>query len=576
MMRKILHQILPELLQNYYGRKFPDFNIDISNDKNWDLVLNIALQNAKLFNQAPLTMANEIKTLIQNNSELSEYFTQVEIKAPGFILLKINSDRLVDWLVNTPTNWGNGEFYQGKKILIEFAQPNTHKPLHIGHLRNICLGESLARILESQNGQVFRANYQGDIGPHVAKCLWALQKYPEDMPSEPRQRALLLGKKYAEGTKLSDGRKATETVEAIPANPQNQAEVQVINRAIYDHSDPQLEQIYQITRQYCLDYLEEVYQQWGTHFDHLFFESEVWEIGKKLVNEHFSLFQESQGAIIFNGEEFGLTPRVFITSNGTPTYETKELGLALLEKQEFPADLFVHIVANEQNDYFRTVFQVMALIWPELDGKKKHISYGLVKLPTGKMGSRTGDAIGAEELVQTLIQEIEVVMKDRELEPQLKKEIIPNIARGAIKFMMLHTQAKNDIIFDLQKATRLDGDSGPYLQYAYTRLLSIQNKVARPEISPDFALFNDKDWYLVRQLQNLPYIVERCAKEFTTHHLSHYLLGICADFSSWYAENSVQNAEAGLKAARLHLVESMRITLQNGLNLLGIPLVSKM
>nr|HPO05604.1 arginine--tRNA ligase [Candidatus Gracilibacteria bacterium] len=235
MMRKILHQILPELLQNYYGRKFPDFNIDISNDKNWDLVLNIALQNAKLFNQAPLTMANEIKTLIQNNSELSEYFTQVEIKAPGFILLKINSDRLVDWLVNTPTNWGNGEFYQGKKILIEFAQPNTHKPLHIGHLRNICLGESLARILESQNGQVFRANYQGDIGPHVAKCLWALQKYPEDMPSEPRQRALLLGKKYAEGTKLSDGRKATETVEAIPANPQNQAEVQVINRAIYDH-----------------------------------------------------------------------------------------------------------------------------------------------------------------------------------------------------------------------------------------------------------------------------------------------------------------------------------------------------
>ncbi len=568
-MRQKIQKLVLNALKNLYGIE-KDILVDIPKDESADYSVNTALQCSKELGKNSKDIAQEILKEIKDNDE----FEKIEIAEPGFIYFTLKKESLIDLMLNSKESWRNEDLLKGQKIMVEFAHPNTHKAFHIGHLRNICLGESLVRLLESQEGEIFRANYQGDIGPHVAKCLWALKQEKKEIiekisKSSPQEKAEFLGKMYAKGGSTYEKDEASKS------------EILKINKIIYEENDESIINLYKISRQWSLDYFDFIYERLGTKkFDRLFFESEVWESGKEIVEKNTGkVFKESNGAVVFEGEDFGLHTRVFISSEGNPTYEAKEMGLAVLQKETFDYDKNIHVVANEQATYFKVVIEAMYQIFPELKGRQEHLSYGMVKLTSGKMSSRTGDVITAEWLIDEAKAKILKILEDRGLTKEEKEDIADKVAIGAIKFTMLHTMAKNDIAFDLEKAVRLDGDSGPYLQYAHARICSILSKTG--EIGEcflqDFDEFNEYDWKLLKKIQYFPYHVSRSAKEMSPHHLTHYLLKLVSEFSSWYSKNSVQNAESdSLKIARIELLKFLRTTLKKALYLLGIEAPEKM
>ncbi|MBT4937445.1 arginine--tRNA ligase [Candidatus Peregrinibacteria bacterium] len=602
-MRKHIEETVSTALKKLYSIE-KEILIDIPKDTA-DYSVNTALQCAKELGKSPKEIAKSLVEEINKNPKVLP-FEKIEVAGPGFIYLTLSKQSLSEMVRNisshknnTDNYWGKSESMKSEKIMIEFACPNTHKAFHIGHLRNICLGESLIRIIESQGAEIFRSNYQGDIGMHVAKCLYGLKveglKFKVQTNKTPEEKAKFLGQVYAiGGTAYEEDEKAKKEIHEINkklyeisachsrtgqastgsgGNPPSKT-----RNIQYSDDNQKLIEIYQETRNWSLEYFDVIYKRLGVHFDKFFFESETWKNGKEIVEKNIGkVFQESNGAIIFPGEDHGLHTRVFISSEGNPTYEAKDIGLAALQQKTFNFDTNIHIVANEQAEYFKVLFESMSQLWKGMKEKQKHLSYGMVKLTTGKMSSRTGDVITAEWLIDEAKEKICKILKDRDFSDKEREDVSEIIAIGAIKFMMLHTQAKNDIAFDLEKAVKLDGDSGPYIQYAHARICSILRKCKESTDKITMQSFNEADWSLIKNIQHFPYFVSRCAHDMSPHHLTHYLLKLVAEFSSWYSNNSVLNAETEkLKEGRILLLKSLQTTIKNGLDLLGIKAPEKM
>lgn len=587
-MREYIQTIIQKSIKNLYDIE-KIIHIDIPKNSTADYSSNIALQCSKELQKKPQDIAENII----KNIDSQEIFEKIEVIQPGFIyftLTKVSHIHILqnilkasEYLENKKEFWGSSQVLKNKKIMIEFACPNTHKAFHIGHLRNICLGESLIRIQESQGASIFRSNYQGDIGMHVAKCMYGIQESQELFQKtetlSAQDKAKFLGQAYANGA------------QAYEKKDEAKKNIHIINKELYTQTNQKLMQMHIQSRNWSLEYFEEIYKRLNTHFDTLFFESQTWKIGKDLIEKNIgTVFVESNGAIVFEGENYGLHTRVFISSEGNPTYETKDIGLAYLQQKAFNFDTNIHLVGNEQSEYFKVLFQVMDLIWPGMKKQQEHLSYGMVRLTSGKMSSRTGDVITAEWLINEAKTKVHEIFNTRNTDKNNKQkieeqeEISEIVALGAIKFTMLHTQAKNDITFDLNESVRFDGDSGPYIQYAYTRILSILEKSSQdnhsfqdiPE-SQYIEFFEEDDWKLLQYMQYFPYMVTRSSEDRTPHHLTHYLLKLVAKFSSWYSKNSVLHAHSEkLKQSRIILLCALKITVKNGLYLLGIKTPTKM
>lgn len=569
-----------------------------------DYATNIAMQLSKQLGKNPREVAETIIAALKKVKGASKIIDGTpEIAGPGFINIRVKKNVLMEAIeeaVRQGDKFGHSDALGGQRIMLEFAHPNTHKAFHIGHLRNICLGESLVRLLESQGAHVFRANYQGDIGPHVAKCLWGMmnmpqaeglgpvqdvasaRKFEKEVLTTPQKKVTYLGMAYAFGGKAyeadKDGSKGVQTA------------VKEINKKIYD-KDPSIVPLWEITRKWSLDYFDYTYARLDSHFDHLFFESQMYERGAEIVKKHLKggkgkdIFEKSDGAIVFKGEPYGLHTRVFLTAEGNATYEGKEMANIETQYALWNFDKIVHIVANEQSGYFKVVFKAIELIEPKLEGKQFHVDYGMVNLSSGKMSSRTGDVITADSLIDEAKARVwEVVFTNNaigksEFSEEEAKETIEKIAIAAVKFTMLYSDAKRDIAFDMEQALNLTGDTGPYLLYGYTRVNSILKMfVDSKEYEPDYSTFNDLDWTLVKQLLRFEEEVAKSAEELTTHNTAHYLVELVSIFSRWYENNRVfsDNVERPLRWARINLLKAVRNVLANGLYLLGIETVEKM
>src|SRR3989338_4297148 len=299
-------------------------------------------------------------------------------------------------------------FYLSKeffKEMVEHTQPNPFKAFHVGHLMNNTIGESIARVIIANGAGVKTASYHGDVGMHVAKALWK-----DD---------------YVLGAR------------AFEEDPSAKAEIQEINKKIYEKSDLEINSRYEAGKKKSLQEFEKIYNRLGSKFDYNFFESETAAIGKEIVSKNIGkVFEESEGAVIFKGEKFGLHTRVFLNSDGLPTYEAKEVGLAKIKKDKYPFDQSITVTGNEQDAFFNVVEIAVGEVFPELKGKLIHLSHGMLRLPTGKMSSRTGNVITAE----SLIEDVKKKVKGDEA-----------VAIGAIKYMILRQVIGNDIVFDIDK-----------------------------------------------------------------------------------------------------------------------------
>src|SRR3989338_11169142 len=513
--------------------------------KNGDYSSGVALQFAKQAGTAPRALAEKIVAALGTIDGIAK----IEVAGAGFINFYLTPSALAEAVETARREdmWGSGSLNAGKKIMVEYTDPNPFKEFHIGHLMSNAIGESIARLLQFSGAEVRRANYQGDVGPHVAKAIWGKMKNPE----------LSWGDAYAAG--VSD-------------YEQHKEEIDIINQKVYDKSDPELNTLYDAGREKSLAHFEEIYKILGTKFDNYFFESATAPKGVEIVRAHPDVFVRSDGAIVYKGEQDGLHTRVFLTSKGLPTYETKELGLGELKAETWDFDTSITITAHDQSDYFEVVLAAMKKVMPKVASKMQHISHGMMRFADGKMSSRTGNVITGESLLLDLTEAAKVRATESRADDPAK--LAEAVAVAAIKYQILKQASGKDIIFDRERALSLEGDSGPYLQYAHARAQQIVEKakeqgvVAKTDggIEP-----ND----LTRLLHRFPEAVEYAAAHREPHLLTNYLLEFVALFNSWYAQVQVLDGSTS-SPHKVAFVDAVRRTLKNGLWILGIPAPERM
>lgn len=555
-----INEIIRNLVTSALGNAEGDFVVEHPADLlKGDYSTNAALVFAKILKKNPVELSKEIVEKI--SLKLPPEISKVETAGPGFINFYLSQeffDMSVKEIAEKGKEFGSSGILAGKKYFVEYTQPNPFKDFHIGHMMNNTIGEALARIFEKGGAEVKRATYHGDVGIHVAKTIYGLQK--ENMEVSVAS----MGKAYPLGNT------------AYEEDEQAKKEITDLNKKIYEKSDAVINVLYEQGRKVSLAYFETMYARLGSDFDFHFYESEAGKIGKEIVESFIGpVFEKSQGAVIFHGEDYGLHTRVFLNAEGLPTYEAKEVGLAKIKKEIFPYDLSLTVTANEQDDFFRVVEVAIGKVFPGLEGKLKHLSHGVLKLTTGKMSSRTGGVISAESFIDEVRESILNKMNEseRNIPEGEKSSIAEMIAIGAIKYWILRQSIGKDIIFDKEKALSLEGDSGPYLQYAHTRALSVLRKAKDAGIEADTTVEQND---LARKLYRLPEVIEESLSLQAPQQLVTYLTDLASTFNNFYAHNQIVVANDPLSGKRVALVSAFATVMKNGLETLGIGAPERM
>ncbi|MCR4328942.1 MAG: arginine--tRNA ligase [Candidatus Roizmanbacteria bacterium] len=572
-MESLLTQLLKQVIDKEYHEKI-QVMYPIRFEYG-DFSSNIALQLAKAYKKSPLEVANDLRDKLLKLSHKD--IDRIEVVNPGYINFYFVTDvygRELKRIATEKDSYGTNAHYKDKRIMVEYGHPNPFKVMHIGHLRNFCIGESLTRLFEKAGAHVIRTNYQGDVGMHVAKTVWAIQNtiknselIVENLEKKSiDERVAFLGKSYAEGAT------AFEKDENI------KQEIQAVNGAIYNKSDKVVLNIWQTGVRWSLEKFHEIYKRLGTHFDREYMESETIEKAYKTVEEAIKkgILTKSKGAVIFDGTPYGLDTRVFLNSQGFLTYEGKELGLAQMEFSDFGhLDRCIHNVAVEQVSFFAVTFKVEELLDSALfKGKQYHNAYEFVGLKKGKMSSRTGKVITAESILNEAHEKIRTIVGENKM--SLTEKDIDTIAIGAVKYSYLKMSPFKYLAFDLDESLSFSGDSGPYVQYTYARAKSVLKKfkIKNEKVKIEENLsqtFNTQETALVRQLMKFPDVVARSAREYSPHFIATYLNDCAQLFNTFYNVCPIRGSKM-----RLDITEATAQVLKNGLYVLGIETLERM
>lgn len=536
---------------------------------------------AKIIKKNPNEIAAQIKNIL--DVEKNIWINHIVLKG-AFLNIFTNQTEVAKTLLPQLLNGHGFNILKSNlehnktKVMIEFSQPNTHKEFHVGHGRNVCLGDSICRLFTYNGYQVIAANYIGDEGTHIAKCLWGIDHYPHPLEIEKTEnKAEWLGQRYVEANN-----KLIEASENDKA--QINSEISKILKEIENKSGKYFE-TWKKTRQYCLDDFNKIYKWLDIHFDHFFYESEVSEASQTIVQEYIEkgLFKEDQGAIGFDMQDKKLGFFMARKSDGTTLYITKDLALAKVKFNDFDIDRSIYVVGNEQNFHFKQLFYALEKMgFPQAE-KCYHLSYGMVVRPDGKMSSRAGNSFTFLQLIHLVMAEINTYLEKYETKwtVEEKNDIAHKLAVGAIKYGMLQADPHKEIIFDPKEWVSFEGNSGPYLMYSYARTQSILEKSFELGLTNSFEhldlLTHDSERDLMRHLYDFNQVAINACENYRPSTLANHLFFTCKAYNRFYTEVSVLKAEnKDLRSARLSLLQGFSETLKTGLYLLGITPPSKM
>lgn len=553
---KELREKLKNLIKNLYGLDFvPDVtpspdNIDA------DFSTNAPLKLAKDLRRRPFEIAEELKEKALEEEDLKNL--NPTVSQPGFLNFMLPDEylgaKIADFNTNFAKNISSDE-YSGKTVICEFSDPNPFKVLHVGHLYTSIVGDSISRLYEYAGAKVIRANFGGDVGLHVAKTLYVLaKKNPDDLTIED------IAKCYVEGTAEYE------------ENETAKAEIDKLNKEIYrvnseDKHDTDLAKLYWRGRELSYDYFKDFYARIGLKFDKYYPESTVAGLGLKTVKEQLEkgVYEISNGAVIFNGEKYGLHTRVFINNAGVPTYEAKDVGLIFTKWDDYHFDKSIVITGNEQLDYMKVVLKSIEQYAPELVARTAHLTHGLVKLPGNvKMSSRKGNFLKAVDVLD-LVKDALKSEYDSEDE---------TIALSATKYAFLKYKMGGQIIFDPKESVKMTGNSGPYLLYSAVRAKKILDKVSGVESATEIKTLESAEKILAKKLLLYKDALEEAVAEMAPHRLATYLYETAQDFSRFYEACPVAGSDKA--AERKTLVELYLAVMTHGLDILGITIPEAM
>ncbi len=522
-----------------------------------DYSTNVALMLAGSTGQSPREVAERIAASLRER--LKETAESVEVAGPGFINLRLHDRSLLADCIRTPA-----KMRQGQKVVAEYSDPNPFKVLHAGHLYTTIVGDSIARLLEAAGAEVHRLNYGGDVGLHVGKTMWAVLRelggeYPDKLEGVTGDKRLeWLSRCYIEGNK------------AYEDDGQAKSEIAALNKRVYDlhaQNDTQssFAKVYWTCRDWSYEGFKGMYEKLAIiPFERYIAESEVTGAGVELVEKGLDdgVLTHSEGAVIADGSiGEDLHARVFLTSAGLPTYEAKELGLAALKWRDYHFDESVIITANDIVEYMRVVLGVLDHFYPDVVRRSRHLTHGTVKLPGGtKMSSRHGNILQADDILEAA---------DR-ANRALTGTNSPETVLGAVKYAFLKSRLGGDIIYDPDQAVAIEGNSGPYIQYAHARARSIVRRAKHTAKALDIVdKLESDERSLVRKMGEYAETVERATDELMPHHICTYLYELAQTFNHFYEHNRVLGDAR--ENIRLALVLHYADTLKSGMKLLGVP-----
>ncbi len=525
--------------------------LSIPEEQFGDYATNVAMQLAGKVGQSPRDIAQTIV------SELSHpYIAATDVAGPGFINISLTNEALFasadEGLIETDL--------QGKTVVIETNNPNPFKAMHVGHGYNAIAADTISRLVEAGGATVHRVSYHGDVGAHVGKSMYSILRYIdgdiEKLHTIPKEeRNTFMSRMYAEGAQAY---KEDETAKQ---------EIDQLAEQSFVLDDELYKQVYEICKSWSFEQIDELVNRLGNlPVDKRYLESQADELGVQIVRDNVGdVFIESDGALVFPGEQYGIFDNAFVSSRGRGLYGARDLGLMQLKQRDFSPDESIIVTAHEQKDYFRGVIKAAELCFSDNATRTVNIPTGSITLKGGKMSSRSGDVIE----VQALFDQMEVALKQQD--STTSNEVI----RGAIRYQFLKHRVSSDIVFDINESISTVGNSGPYLQYAHCRARSILDKAATGEEDVDLAIeLTADERSLLRKLSQYQQTAVQSIDDLSPHIICTYLYELAQNYNRFYEHNRVLGDER--EALRLSLVRRYSDTLKHGLELLGIPAPERM
>ncbi|MFA6688431.1 MAG: arginine--tRNA ligase [Sphaerochaetaceae bacterium] len=533
---------------------------------------------AKALKAAPPKIAADIKARIE---ALSDRPAGQLLLAGPYLNVKIDVAALAADLSreirSEGPSYGCNEAKRGMKVMVEFSCPNTNKPLHLGHMRNDSLGESVSAILRANGAEVRKVNLVNNRGVHICKSMLAYEKFGngETPESSGLKGDHLVGKYYV--------RFAQWEKEDSTAVEQAQ---EMLKK--WEEGEPAVIALWKKMNQWTLDGLAESYRKMGVSFDKYYYESDTYKLGKDEVLKGLEkgvFYREADGSVWIDLADIKLDKKVLLRKDGTSLYMTQDLGTAVARHEDWPFDSLIYVVASEQNYHFKVLFHVLGKLGYEWAKNLHHLSYGMVNLPEGKMKSREGTVVDADDLVDQLtsLAADEIRAKEREGEVGDVDATAHAIALGALNYYLLQVSPTKDMIFNPAESISFNGNTGPYLQYMGARISSMLRKFAEVEtdyVSVPFdpallALEDERE--LIKVLASYPEAVAKAGSDYDPSVITAYLYDVSRRFSKWYHDNQILKAgEPALVKARVELSSMVLQVLRNAFSLVGIPYLSTM
>ena len=483
----------------------------------------------------------------------------------------------------------------GRNIMVEFSSPNTNKPLHLGHIRNNLLGDSVSRLLKASGNNVLKATLVNDRGIHICKSMLAWLKVGEGATPESsgKKGDHLVGDMYVAFNDIYT-KEVKELVAAGMSEEQAKKEAPCLNEAHemlrkWEAGDPEVRDLWQRMNKWVLDGFADTYKALGISFDRVYFESQTYLLGKSLVQKGLDMgvfVKDPDGSVWCDLTADGLDRKLLLRSDGTSVYITQDLGTAERRFAEYNLDSHVYVVGDEQNYHFQVLKLILSKLGFDWAGNIFHLSYGMVELPEGKMKSREGTVVDADDLMQKMYEEAKTTSEESgklaDLNEEEKEKLYRMIGLGALKYFIIKVDPKKTMLFNPKESIDFNGNTGPFIQYTHARIRSILRKAAEKGIAysaetlPQVEL-SAKETRLIKLLNIFPQKVAEGAEAFSPAVIANYAYDIAKEFNQYYHETPIQKEEdAGLLNARLVLIDTLSSILRSAMGILGIELPERM
>ena len=601
---KVITQATIKAVKELYGQDVPEKMVQLQKTKDTfegNLTL-VVFPFLKISHKKPEDTAQQIGEVLQRDCEAVARFNVVK----GFLNLVVAPQAWVSLLndINADAKFGEKQATADSPlVMVEYSSPNTNKPLHLGHVRNNLLGWSLSKIMEANGNKVIKTNIVNDRGIHIMKSMLAWIKWGNGVTPETAHKKgdhligdfyVLFDKHYKEQCNELKAKFVAEGMDEEKAEEKAKNEAPLIVEAHemlvkWEAGDPEIRALWQKMNSWVYAGFDETYKALGVSFDKIYYESNTYLEGKRKVEEGLKkglFFRKPDNSVWADLTDEGLDQKLLLRADGTSVYMTQDIGTAEMRFNDYPIDKMIYVVGNEQNYHFQVLSSLLDRLGFKWGKDLVHFSYGMVELPNGKMKSREGTVVDADDLIAEMIGDArktsDELGKFKDMSEEEKSEIARIVGLGALKYFILKVDARKNMLFNPAESIDFNGNTGPFIQYTYARIRSVMRKaqadgIQLPTALPADAPLNDKEIQLIQKMDAFKVAVKDAGENYNPAGIANYCYELTKDFNQFYHDYSILSADTDAeKVTRLVLADNVAKVIKNGMELLGIEVPERM